>query len=46
MPKKGNPTASDSNLYDKKPPPRPKLFQPNRLKLWDILENVDQPKGR
>ena len=46
MPKKGNPTASDSNFKDEKPAPRPKLFKRQSLNLWDILEDPERPKHK
>ena len=46
MPKKGDPKASDSNFHEPPPPLRPKLFKPNRLKLWDILDDAVRPKDK
>ena len=48
MPKKGNPTASDSNFKEPRPVPRIKLFKEERLNLFDILKDADKPlhKGK
>ena len=46
MPKKGNPTASDSNFHEPPPPLRPKIFREHRLKLWDILGDADKPRNK
>ncbi|XP_052285777.1 centrosomal protein of 41 kDa A-like isoform X2 [Dreissena polymorpha] len=43
MPKKGNPTASDSNFKEPRPVPRIKLFKEERLNLFDILKDADKP---
>jgi len=43
MPKRGNPTASDSNFKEPKPTPRIRLFKENRLNLFDILKDATKP---
>lgn len=43
MPKKGNPTHSDSNLKEPKPVPRIKLFKEDRHTLFEILREADKP---
>ncbi|XP_045165304.2 centrosomal protein of 41 kDa-like isoform X2 [Mercenaria mercenaria] len=46
MPKKGNPTHSDSNFKKPKPSPRIKLFKEDRHNLFDILKDADKPVAR
>ena len=43
MPKKGNPTHSDSNFKEKKPVPRLKLFREDRRELFEILKEAEKP---
>lgn len=43
MPKKGNPTASDSNFREPRPSPRIQLFKEDRHDLFKILSGVLQP---
>lgn len=43
MPKKGNPTHSDSNFKEPKPSPRIRLFKEDRHNLFDILKDATKP---
>lgn len=43
MPKKGNPTHSDSNFKEPRPVPRIKLFKEDRHNLFEILSEADKP---
>lgn len=43
MPKKGNPTHSDSSFYEPKPSPRIRLFKEDRHNLFEILKEADKP---
>ncbi|XP_060572201.1 centrosomal protein of 41 kDa-like isoform X3 [Ruditapes philippinarum] len=46
MPKKGNPTHSDSNFKEPKPTPRIKLFKEDRHNLFDILKDADKSAAK
>ena len=46
MPKKGNPTHSDSNFKEPRPTPRIKLFKEDRHNLFDILKDADRAAAK